>query len=172
MVHPLLLERDRARYCTSALKVIPALEVPFAVLQPSIEPLSMQLLDMDLGPHTWTHFRAWCLVRCSGMWPLSLYSRSSFAECLDICPLCGATKISVMHCLGECLGTACHFESVGWGCLRAGCSKGALVNALFGVCSQAEQRLSQVCVVGNCIHAVLSALPGDAEEDSTTDVSL
>ena len=51
-------------------------------------------LFSHLGPCTWRLFRCWCIVRCTGCWPLTCFGSSTLPQHLDVCPLCAAAPIT------------------------------------------------------------------------------
>jgi hypothetical protein len=162
VVRPALLERDAVRYQKAASALVPRLGVPFSALQPKAERLPLGLLDLDLGPLTWRFFRSWCLVRCTGCWPLSCYGLGELAACLPVCPLCFATNVDVQHCLGTCPGSLRFLEH-----FAAALASSSAPLVLLRNANSVPVATRQIEAVGRCVHAVLSsslASGGDGDE--------
>jgi hypothetical protein len=157
VVRPALLERDAIRYQKAALPTVPNLGVSFSSLQPAVHRLPVEFLELDLGPLTWRFFRAWCLVRCTGCWPLTCYGLRELAPTLPSCPLCMAVEVTVMHCLGPCPGTAHHL-----GHFASAIASTSPAVALLRSTGSPPDAMLQIEAVGRCVHAVLARLHGSA----------
>ncbi len=114
----------------------------------------------------------WCLA-------LDVLWGTDVAECLPLCPLCGVPSISVVHCLCHCPATAAFFTELATSVhapTRTDIS--ALIPLVLGPCASIADRLSHICFVGRCIHAVLlwrsgeQAVLATGEEWMRADIAL
>ena len=166
VVLPALEERDQRLYLASASsQVISPLGLTRLSLMPAPEAPSMELLEVDLGFHTWRFYRVWAVVRRTGAWPALCYTGGDLPGILGSCPLCGAHGISVDHCLCLCPGTLHHhLYAVDSPPPRS--ERSALLLRVLGPCVVSHRRLFHVTFVGRCVHACLSpGFPSDSQLD-------
>jgi hypothetical protein len=158
VVLPALLERDHRSYLDSSSLVANLLGWCRSTLLPEPEAPVVELLDLDVGPLTWRFYRAWALVRITGAWPTCLYSALDCAPTLDLCPLCGASDITVVHCFCHCPYTIGHFHALSVDVSSpARTDSSTLCLQVFGHCSSPSDRAHMIVFVGKCVHQVLSS---------------
>ena len=98
-------------------------EWPYGGFLSSFDLADHVLLDLDWGPRTWKHYRAWFSVRATGRIPLCLFDCGDMVRFLPACPLCGLVDADIAHLLSVCPGTCDLYAS--W-------SNSALVSAPIG----------------------------------------
>ena len=147
-------------YIRDASAPIPHLGVSFLVLQPRAQAPPIQLLDLDLGPMSWRYYRCWCIIRCSGRWPLTCYGGSDLLEYLPICHACGVRSIVVTHCLGPCSGTRHLLQE--WAAAGGPGNEPELLHALFGQVGPHDDCWQRIALVGRCVHAAVGTNGQDA----------
>ena len=79
---------------------------PYSIFQWRPDPFPEALLQVDWGFDTWSLYRAWALVKCTGRFPLSVFSAGDLVTSLSRCPLCGAADADISHALMHCAGVA------------------------------------------------------------------
>ena len=118
-------DRDARRKCLASYKwqqVVPALRCldetafheatnksswPYASFQPQFCTFPDELLNVNWGPNTWYHYRAWAVVRATGRLPLRIFGDvdEGFPVSLEPCIHCGADLVDVRHLLAHCPAT-------------------------------------------------------------------
>ena len=108
--------------------------------------------DLDLGCHSWLLYRCWCVVRCSGRWPLQVFGHDVMPVTMDTCPLCGQVDASVSHILADCPGALNKYSVLTRSASVPYRSNLRLLwSVLFREPSSLEVRRFHILFVGGCV---------------------
>ena len=100
-VLPVLREYDSCAYAQVANNS----RWPYATVQPHLDALPVDILQLPWASGTWKHYKTWACVRALGRWPLALFGVGDLPRILEKCPLCGRLDVDVRHVLQFCPAT-------------------------------------------------------------------
>ena len=154
VVRPILLQRDRIRFASSAQADLPCIMTSFARLQPLAAMPDQGLLGWEFDRRTWRHYRCWAVVRISGRWPLAVLGASDCPQSLEFCRLCGTPDVDVCHALCECRGTSSLYDQLR---VKGACPDRdrapACTEYIFGMQQERTEFLARVTFTGSAIAA-------------------
>ena len=131
--------------------------IPFSEFQPLGTRWSRDFRDLQLDADSWTRFRAWAIIRCTGRWPLAVYGGHGLPHTMACCPLCWAEQIGVDHPLLDCPGTLQFFAV-----LQSKVDvpprerKSMFLHTLFSMPMAVVPRASHIQYVNDCLACILN----------------
>ena len=104
-VLPIFAEYDQRAFESSASTYA----WPYGQFQAPAEPFPVDYFQCEWDTEMQRSYRVWAVVRVLGRWPLALYGVGDLPRLMPCCPLCGVLEATVVHLLGECTCTFCHY---------------------------------------------------------------
>ena len=149
VVKPPLLALDKHNFHKSAGKRLSSLGLAYIDLCPDMNLQGWTTLPLTLD---WSYVRIWTFVRCTGLWPLSLFSAENSILRLPHCPGCGRPNPSVDHALKSCPRTV-HFltDSGLVTFISRMVSQEIFYEILFHSCLEPSVEMARVRYVGSAI---------------------
>ena len=157
VVRPVLETFDHGAY-EAAVGHKTIFGIPFMTLQPCLVRTCPALLDLPNSTRLASWTRIWACIRCTGKWPLLLFTGEGFESTLPNCPLRNAPDASVQHLLTACMGTEpLHRQLINAIEIPQRPLTDAFLHTLFDWSALPKDRYYHIMFVGRALTMALSA---------------